>query len=61
MYPVVCKRHKEHSEECTMCRNFDEAIKVTLASYRPPPHSHPAVVGPQVREWMSSLFPMVKS
>jgi hypothetical protein len=61
MYPIQCKRHKEHCEECTMCRNFDDAVKVTLAGYKLPPSSHPTVIGPQVKEWMSSLFPLVKS
>jgi hypothetical protein len=57
MYPVVCKLHKEHSEGCFVCRAFDRAVRETVDSYRPPPHQHPAVLAPQVRDWISSVFP----
>jgi len=56
MYPIVCRIHKEHCEECGMCRNFDREVTKELSSYKPPPSSHPTVVVVQVKEWISGLF-----
>jgi hypothetical protein len=57
MYPIVCRWHTTHCEECGSCRAFDHAVKKELASFTTPPSSHIAVVAPRVREWIESLFP----
>lgn len=57
-YPMMCSRHKEHNEECGVCRNFDHALKQRLSSYTIHPQQHVSIVAPQVRAWMNTVFPV---
>ena len=58
MFPVMCRMHPQHCEECGVCRGFDAALKKHLASYTTPPQHHISVTGPQVRAWADSIFPV---
>lgn len=57
MYPILCRSHQSHCEDCGVCRNFDRALKEHIRSYdKPPPASHPTVVTSRVKSWISKLF-----
>lgn len=55
-YTRLCQRHTEHNDECPACRNFDQAIKQSLANYTLPPEQHPSVIAPKIRIWMKGIF-----
>jgi hypothetical protein len=56
-YVMRCETHPKHCDECMVCIRFDAAIRQFLINYNTPPSQHSSVLGPQVREWMTRVFP----